>query len=215
MWSSSHRPQARSCACGDKRHTQAAAPRLEAWDAGSAGHGLASRIIFRHFNAGILACHGRTRRHTGSGEAPEMKLYGLIACMLCVLFGACASQPKAPPRIMMQGFSLAPPNEKDWIVAKKSPDLTVIGKPGRYSGETFTMQATIVKLPAFSSADELVRHVESTQRKQLDPKRFRVFKVGASHQNIHGQACALSLVEAADRTATDGTGSTGNLMMVT
>lgn len=144
-----------------------------------------------------------------------MKLYGLIACMLCVLFGACASQPKAPPRIMMQGFSLAAPNEKDWIVAKKSPDLAVIGKPGRYSGETFTMQATIVKLPAFGSADELVRHVESTQRKELDPKRFRVFKVAVSQQDIHGQACALSLVEAAERTATDGTGSPVNMMMET
>ncbi|HKB83856.1 MAG TPA: hypothetical protein VKD04_11705 [Burkholderiales bacterium] len=144
-----------------------------------------------------------------------MKLHGLIACILCAFLGACASQPKEPPRIMMQGFSIAPPNEKDWIVARKGPDLTVIGKPGRFSGETFTMQATIIKLPAVESADELVRHVESTQRKELDPKRYRLFKFEVVQQKIHDQACALSRVEVAERSMSSGTGSPLNMMLET
>ena len=93
--------------------------------------------------------------------------------------------------------------------------MTVIGKPGRFSGEIFAMQATIIKLPAVESADELVRHVESTQRKELDPKHYRVFKLEVSQQEIHGQACALARVEAAERTATDGTGSPVNTMLET
>ncbi|MBI3526604.1 MAG: hypothetical protein HY067_01395 [Betaproteobacteria bacterium] len=144
-----------------------------------------------------------------------MKLHGWIAWILLALLGACASQPKEPPRIMMDGFSIAPPNEKEWIIAKQSPDVTVIGKPGRFSGETFTMQATIIKLPPAESTDELVRHVESTQRKELDPKRYRVFKLEVGQQKIHGQACALSRVEAAERTTTDGTGSPVNMMLET
>ena len=144
-----------------------------------------------------------------------MKPHGLIAWMLCALLGACASQPKERPRIAMQGFSLAPPGGKDWIVAKQSPDLTVIGKPGRFSGETFTMQATIIKLPAAQSADELVRYVESTQRKEIDPKRFRVSRLEVGQQNIQRQACALSRVEAAERTSTDGAGSPVNMMLET
>jgi hypothetical protein len=144
-----------------------------------------------------------------------MKPYGLIAWMLCGLLGACASQPKEPPRIMMQGFSFAPPKGKDWIVAKQGPDLTVIGKPGRFSGESFTMQATIIKLPTLESADELVRHVVSNERKEIDPKRYRLFKLEVVQQKIQAQACALSLVEVAERTSTDGTGSPVNMMLET
>jgi hypothetical protein len=153
--------------------------------------------------------------NTGIGDVPEMKPHAWIAWILCALLGACASQPKEPPRTMMQGFSIVPPNGKDWIIAKQGPDMMVIGKPGRFSGESFTMQATIISLPAAESADELVRHVESAQRKELDPKRYRVFKVEVTQQKIHGQACALSRVEAAERTTTDGTGSPVNTMLET
>ena len=143
-----------------------------------------------------------------------MKPYGLIAGMLCTFLGACASQPKEPPRIAMQGFSFAPPREeKVWVVAKQGPDLTVIGKAGRFSGESFTLAATIISLPAFESADALVRHVESTQRKELDPKRFRLFNLEVRPQNVNSQPCALSRVEAAERTTTQGTGSPVNMML--
>ena len=144
-----------------------------------------------------------------------MRPHRSIAWILCALLGACASQPKEPPRIMMEGFSIAPPKEKEWIIVKQSPEVTVIGKPGRFSGETYAMQATIIKLPPAESVDELVRHVESTQRKELDPKRYRVFKFDVSRQKVHGQACALSRVEAAERTTAGGTGSPVNMMLET
>ncbi len=144
-----------------------------------------------------------------------MKQYRSLAWMLCVFLGACALQPKEPPRIMMQGFSIAAPKEKEptWIVARQGPDLTVIGKPGRFSGETFTMQATVTKLSAFASADELLRHVESAQRKELETKRYRLFKFEVKPQKIHEQTCALSRVEVAERTTADGAGSPVNVMM--
>lgn len=146
-----------------------------------------------------------------------MKLHGSIAWILCALLGACASQPKEPPRIMMQGFSIAAPKEKEpvWIVAKQGPDLTVIGKPGRFSGETFTMQATIVRLQAFDSTDALVRYVESTERKEIDPKHYRLFKLEVVPQKVQSQGCALSRVEVAERMATQGTGSPVNMMVET
>ncbi len=146
-----------------------------------------------------------------------MKPYASIAWILCAVLGACASQPKEPPRIMMQGFSIAAPKEQEptWIVAKQGPDLTVIGKPGRFSGESFTMQAIIVKLPALESADALVRYVESTQRKEIDPKRYRLLKLEVVPQKVHDQGCALSRVELAERATTDGTGSPVNTMLET
>ena len=148
-----------------------------------------------------------------------MKSLAWIVWILCALLSACASQPKKPPRIMMEGFSIAPPSEKewakDWIIVKQSPYMAVIAKSGRFSGETFTMQATLIKLPPAASVGELVRHVESTQRKELDPRRYRVFKLEVSQQIIHGQACALSRMDAAERTTTDGTGSPVNMMLET
>ena len=144
----------------------------------------------------------------------KMKPHGWVAWILCALLGGCASQPKEPPRIVMTGFSIAPPTDKDWIVAKRSPELVVIGKAGGFSGETFTLEATLVKLPP-ASPEELVRRVESTQRKELDPKRFRLFKLEVGQQTVQGQPCALSRVEVAERTTTDGTGSPVNMMLET
>ena len=151
-----------------------------------------------------------------------MKPYSPLAWILCAVpgicavLGACALQPKEPTRIMMQGFSISLPKEKEptWFLAKKSPMVTIIGKPGRFSGDSFTMQATVIKLPAVDSPAELVRHVESTQRKELDPKRYRIFKVDVTPQKVHEQTCAFSRVEAAEK-MTDGTGSPVNVMLET
>ena len=137
----------------------------------------------------------------------------LLAWMLCALISACASQPKLPPRIMLEGFSFAPLNDKEWTIVKQSPDMTVMGKPGRFSGEIFAMQATLIKLPAIESPQELVRHLESTQRKDLDPKRYRVIRHEVIQYQVHGKNCALSNVEAAERTAASGTGSPVNTML--
>ena len=146
-----------------------------------------------------------------------MKPHGLIVWILCALVGACASNPKEPPRIMMQGFSIAAPDKKDepWIVVKKGPDLTVIAKQGRFSGESFTMQATIVNLPALDSVNALVRHVESTQRKEIDPRHYRVTTLEVLPQKMLTQNCALSRVEAAERLTPDRTGSPVNMMLET
>ena len=146
--------------------------------------------------------------------------FAWITCAVlgaCAVVGACALQPKEPTRIMMQGFSISLPKEKEptWILARQTPMVTIIGKPGRFSGESFTMQATVIKLPALDSPADLVKHVESTQRKELDPKRYRIFKVDVTPQKVHEQTCAFSRVEAAEKMTADGTGSPVNVMLET
>jgi len=148
---------------------------------------------------------------------PDARIAWILCALLGALLGACASQPKEPPRIMMQGFSISAPKEQEptWIVAKQGPDLTVIGKPGRFSGESFTMQATVVSLPPLDSTDALVRHVESSQRKQVDPKQYRLLKLEVVPQKIHDQGCAFSRAEMAERMTSEGTGSPVNTMVET
>jgi len=146
-----------------------------------------------------------------------MKSTAWLSFTVCAALAACASQPKEPPRIMMQGFSISAPKEKEktWVVAQQSPELTVIGKQGRFTGESFAMQTTIIKLPALASSEALVRYVESNLRKEIDPKRFRLFKLETTEQKVHEQNCALSRVEMAERNATDSTGSPINTMLET
>ena len=155
----------------------------------------------------IFACH--------EGDAALMNSPGLTACAMLALLAGCASQPKEPPRIVMQGFSIAAPNLKDWSVGKQTPELTLIAKPGRFTGETYVMQATIIKLQAFNSPGALASHVEALQRKELDPKHYRIFKSEVVEQKVRGQSCALSRIEAAERVTTEGTGSPVNIMLET
>lgn len=144
-----------------------------------------------------------------------MKSHAWLALTVCALLGACASQPKQPQRILMQGFSLAAPNDTDWVVARQGPDLTVIGKPGRFSGESFTMQAVIISLPSFDSGGALVRHVETVRRKEIDPRQYRLLKLEVTPQKVHAQDCALARADMAERAAAEGTGSPVNTLIET
>lgn len=139
-----------------------------------------------------------------------MKRWTWIAGLLAA--AGCASQPKEPPRIQMQGFSISRPAEKEptWVVVKSSPTLSIIGKQGRYAGESFAMQAAVVKLDRFKSIQDMISHVEAAQRKEIDPKRHRLFKLEVHEQKIHGQSCTLSRIETADRAATDSSDPSGS-----
>ncbi len=134
-----------------------------------------------------------------------------IAWMLCALLGACASQPKEPPKILMQGFAIVPPAEKEWVVANRTATVIVLGKAGRFSGQTLTLSAAIVELPPAASPAEMVRHVESMQRKRLDSPRYKLFTMEASEYALKGQTCVMSRIEMAERTAAAGTTSPVNM----
>lgn len=144
-----------------------------------------------------------------------MKPQVWIGWILCALLAACASQPKQPPRIAMQGFSFVLPGEKEWVVATRSPALTALGRAGRFSGQALTIAATVIDLPPAASSVELVRYVEALQRKALDPGRYKVFTLEVSQQVVQGQSCAVSRIEMAERTTTAGTGSPVNMRVET
>jgi hypothetical protein len=123
--------------------------------------------------------------------------------LLCVAFliAACASQPKQPPRVTLDAFSLARPQGDDWLLASKSAGQVVFGKAG-FSGETLALQATLIALPPFKSAEEMLRYTETGLRKDLDPARFRILALSVRPQDIQGESCALARLEAAERAVT-------------
>ena len=149
-----------------------------------------------------------------------MKLPITLASILAALMlAACASKSDKPTRFELRGFSFTAPaaveDEKPWGVAKRTPDLLILGKPGEFQSEGFTVQATVVRLPALASPDALLQYVKSSQQRELDPKRFRILKHELSLQPVNGESCALSHIEAVDRAMRSTTGPTANTMLET
>ena len=143
----------------------------------------------------------------------------LAAVCAALVLAACASKPDKSQRFELRGFSIAAPapveGEKPWTVAKKTPDLLVLGKPGEFESEVFIVQAAVISLPPLASADALLQHVKAAQQREMDPKRFRILKHELSSQSMDGESCALSHVEAVDRAISGTTGPTANTMLET
>lgn len=145
----------------------------------------------------------------------------LVPLFITALAGACASQPKAPPPIELGGFRFLLPTETDkdkdkgWVVARQTADQFVVGKPGSFTGDTLSLQGTLVKLPQLGSERALREHVEAIQRKTFDTRRFRLIKFEVITQPMQDQVCALSHMSAADVTGTGPTGPAVNTMLDT
>lgn len=149
-----------------------------------------------------------------------MKLPTAITWSLAaLLLAACASKSDKPLRFELQGFSIAAPaavkDEKQWSVANRTPDLLILGRPGNFESEVFTVQAAVVRLPALASPDALLQHVKAAQQRELDPKRFRILKHELGLHPVDGESCALSHIEAADRAMPGTSGPTANIMLET
>lgn len=143
----------------------------------------------------------------------------LTSILAALLLAACASKFDKPLHFELRGFSIAAPaaveGEKPWGVAKRTPDLLILGKPGEFESEVFTVQAVVIGLPALPSPDALLQHVKAAQQRELDPQRFRMLKHELSLFPVDGESCALSHVEAADRAIPGTTGPTANMMLET
>lgn len=144
----------------------------------------------------------------------------LAPLFIALLAGACASQPKEPPRIELGGFNFILPAETDkkaetWVIARQTPDLFVAGKPGKYSGDTLSLHGTLVTLPQLGSDRALREHVESLRRKEIDLKRYRLIKFEVISQPMRDQTCALSHVSAADVSGSGPTAPAVNTLLDT
>jgi hypothetical protein len=149
-----------------------------------------------------------------------MKLpIALTSILVALLLAACALKSDKPQRFELRGFSVTTPavvkGDRPWSVGKQTPDLLVLGQPGDYESEIFIVQAAVIRLPALASPDALMQHVKATQKRELDPKRFRIITHEVSLQQVDAESCALSHVEAADRATPGTTGQTANMMLET
>lgn len=144
----------------------------------------------------------------------------LAPLFIALLAGACATQPKEPPRIDLGGFRFILPAETDkkdqaWVIARQTPDQFVAGKPGKYTGDTLSLQGTLVTLPRLDSDRALRQHVETIQRKELDLNRYRLVKFEVISQPMQDRICALSHLSAADVSGSGPTAPAVNTLLNT
>jgi hypothetical protein len=148
---------------------------------------------------------------------PRPAALPLILCVL--LFAGCASQPGKPARLPLRGFSLAMPaeirHERTWVVAQQTPERLILGKPGRFDGESFALQAFLVQLPPFRSDEALQQYAQTAQRREMDAARFRVVRHEVMPYDKGAGRCALSHLEVEDRGDTSATGPAVNMRLET
>lgn len=150
-----------------------------------------------------------------------MKFLQLVG-MLCIslIITSCAStQPQVPEvqippkRIMQKGYSLVPLNEAGWIIAGRDEYQLTIVTLGYNTDETYAIQATPFRLPAFKTNEEFVRLVKEGQVKDTDPSRFRTKKHEVAVYPGKRTDCVKSHMVTEDLSAIKSSGRSGGMIL--
>ncbi len=119
-----------------------------------------------------------------SGSAAHQRITTIITVLaLSLLLAACKSQPRHPElmetgtRLVFEGFSFMPPNEKGWLVIKKGDDWVALARKGAAMDETYAIQASLLmKLPEFKNDQEFLRFSRQAFNNDSDGGRFQILK---------------------------------------
>ena len=136
----------------------------------------------------------------------------LTLLLLPALLGGCATKPPEPLKYTVNGFSMSIPAKDGWGVLQQTPERVVLGKPGDFTAETLTIQLLAVKLSG-QSQDAVLREVRDTERRALDPTRFRILRQDIKPYMAGTLACVMSLFEIEDRAAAGPTGPVASLIV--
>jgi len=144
--------------------------------------------------------------------------FAAIGIALCV---ASCTPPRAklqeiqlpPERIVQNGYSLVPPDEKGWFVAGRDQYRSALVKTGEGQDETYAIQSTLVRLPTFTTTEDLVRFVKEGQAKDTNPERFKVLLHDTVLQQQKGVDCVKSHFLVEDVAAVKRTARTGGMLL--
>jgi len=79
-----------------------------------------------------------------------------------------------------KGFSLVVPDESGWNVANESAYKVELTKRGEGSGEVYTIQALLVRLPAFDTDDDFKDYVQKSMDAIDKKTKSQVIEQGSS-----------------------------------
>lgn len=134
--------------------------------------------------------------------------------LIPVVFSGCASVPDRPQllpmpaqRIVIDGYSVLPPNERGWIRAPSHPSKLMLVKRGSAPDETFAIEGQLIDVSPFNSFDEFTKQVTEINSTRLDPGRFKTIKNEIVPDQSRATECALSSILTDDTQAVKRTTS--------
>jgi len=106
-----------------------------------------------------------------------------------------------------------PLNEPGWLIGARNSYQLALLKRGEEPEGTLAIQATLVKLPAFTTDEELARLVKERQAQDTDPQRFTVMTHDVTAYSQQGTACVKSHMVTEDHMAVKRSGTPGDMVL--
>lgn len=158
------------------------------------------------------------KKKCAMGGMELKRTFGTLCTALALTASATAqtrfpSVPTPPERILQNGYSFLPPNEKGWFIAGRNTTQLALIKSGSSPDESIAIQARPFRLPKFKTGEEFVRLIQDGQAKDIDPQRFNILKNEMSSARMQGTECAKSHMLTEDRAAVKRSGQSGNMIL--
>lgn len=121
--------------------------------------------------------------------------------------------PTPPERILQNGYSLVPPNEKGWLIVERNAYQLALAKRGNNPDETIAIQALPFRLPRFKTEEEFIHFIQEGQAKDTGPQRFTILKHDVTPYPMQGTECAKSFMVTEDHAAVKRSSQPGNMLL--
>lgn len=121
-----------------------------------------------------------------------------------------------PERISQQGYSLMPLNEPGWFIGGRNSYQLALLKRGEEPDGTVVIQATLMPLPAFNTAEELAQLVREHQAHHTDlqyRQRFTIVTHEVTAYTHQGIGCVKSHLVTEDHAAVKRSATPGDMLL--
>jgi hypothetical protein len=140
-------------------------------------------------------------------EIATMKQSYLILLLAILLIGCSTTArhsqflPVPSQRIVLDGYSLVPPNEAGWIRAPSPPERLVIGKRGDAPDQTMAIDASVISIYPYKTTEEFAKQVNNIHMAKLPADRMRIIKYEATLDGSRPEECVITNIVAEDMQA--------------
>lgn len=147
-----------------------------------------------------------------------MKKLGMLITAMAITASVSAQSrfPEVmipPERILQNGYSLIPPNEKGWFIVGRNAYQLGLAKSGNNLDESIAIQAISFRLSKFKTSEEFIRLIQEGQAKDTDPQRFSILKNEITSFPMQGTECAKSYTVTEDHAAVKRSRQPGDMIL--
>lgn len=142
-----------------------------------------------------------------------------ILCTTLIITSCATISPQLPEiqippeRILQNGYSFVPLNEKGWKIVGRNAYQLAFAKTGDNQDETFAIQTFTFGLPEHATIEEFIRIIKEGQTKDTNPQRFKMTEHEVTAYPMKGADCAKSHVVTEDNAAVKRSVKSENMIL--